>query len=442
MAEKAGEEGGKPVERRLEGEKTENGELKEELEKKKRGRPRKEDKEEMKEAEGLKNFLKNGRIKKGRELTRTPIKKRATEEDKEEINECDGAEGGNSFGGDGMGAVVERGGELAEEKKTTGEEETESEASRIKASRCNEKEKKENEWEWMCEMKGRMNEIESKLERKMLCIVELQREVWELKAKNKSRENVMEARIVKLEKLVKGNSEKIRELQDRLDRYEINENNNEKSFESKGGSNNLIAFNKEKLVEERLGQSKGREIETEMEIEIDKEKQDDGKQNREYLRVIPEALGESEYEYEMKERERRRRNILIRGIRTIGKGRKEEIKEIIKKQIGIDLYIKTIRAIGGGLVLELYAMENKIEIMKRKGMLKGMDLWIEDDLTERERQIKHWLERLMEEEKINGLEVRIGYMKVEVDGIWYEWREKEGRLVEMNFRREGGQERY
>lgn len=49
----------------------------------------------------------------------------------------------------------------------------------------------------------------------------------------------------------------------------------------------------------------------------------------------------------------------------------------------MDIYIKGIRAIGGGLVVELDVMENKISIMRRRGMLNGIDIWIDNDLMKR-----------------------------------------------------------
>lgn len=52
----------------------------------------------------------------------------------------------------------------------------------------------------------------------------------------------------------------------------------------------------------------------------------------------------------MLEMEKRNKNIMKRGIRTVRRGHKEEVKEIIKKCLGIDTYIKAIRAIGGEIV--------------------------------------------------------------------------------------------
>lgn len=148
-----------------------------------------------------------------------------------------------------------------------------------------------------------------------------------------------------------------------------------------------------------------------------------------------------EYEYEMLERKKRKKNIVIRGLRTVGRGIKEEIKEIIKEKMGLSVYIKHIRHIGGGIVVVLESMENKREIMRNKKCLQGLDIWIEDDLTVREKEIQSWLERLREEERGLGIEAQVGYQKVKVQGNWYNWDEKEGRLEEQkekNFRGRGG----
>lgn len=66
----------------------------------------------------------------------------------------------------------------------------------------------------------------------------------------------------------------------------------------------------------------------------------EGYEHRSYLHCIPMWLGEGERVREMEERELRKKNLMIRGIRTVGKGLKEEVKRVIKEQIGIEIYIK------------------------------------------------------------------------------------------------------
>lgn len=77
-----------------------------------------------------------------------------------------------------------------------------------------------------------------------------------------------------------------------------------------------------------------------------------------------------------------------RGIITVGKGRKEEVREVIKRYLRLEVYIKTVKAIDERLVVKLHAMENKIEIMKRKRNLRAVGIWTEDDLTESEKQVQ------------------------------------------------------
>lgn len=152
---------------------------------------------------------------------------------------------------------------------------------------------------------------------------------------------------------------------------------------------------------------------------------------------MPGKMSEQEYEFEMLERRNRKKSIFIRGLRTVGRGIKEEIRDIIKEKMGLSVYIGRIRAIGGGLVVELESMENKREIMKNKKCLKGLEIWIDDDLTDREKEIQAWLVQLKEEERGLGVEVILGHQKAKVQGVWYIWDEKKGGLVEQenkNFR--------
>lgn len=79
---------------------------------------------------------------------------------------------------------------------------------------------------------------------------------------------------------------------------------------------------------------------------------------------------------------------MIKGVRTVGKGLKEEVKRVIKELMKVEIYIKRVKALEGGLLIELESFSNKIDILKRKGMLRGINLWIEDDYTRREKKSK------------------------------------------------------
>ena len=110
---------------------------------------------------------------------------------------------------------------------------------------------------------------------------------------------------------------------------------------------------------------------------------------RKYFRSIPETLSRQICEYELVERRAPKKNIFVRGVRTVGTGIQEEIGQIIKDKMGLAICIEKMRAIGGGLVIKLESRENKIKIMKSKKLLKGIDIWLDDDYTEGEKKFRN-----------------------------------------------------
>lgn len=94
---------------------------------------------------------------------------------------------------------------------------------------------------------------------------------------------------------------------------------------------------------------------------------------------------------------------------------------MIKKFLGNKVNVKKVRTINCGLLIELDSLNNKTEIIKTKGILKGINLWIENDLPQREEEVQEWLDKIVEEKRKRGYETEVEYQKVLVDGKWYEW---------------------
>ncbi|OXU18236.1 hypothetical protein TSAR_013281 [Trichomalopsis sarcophagae] len=93
----------------------------------------------------------------------------------------------------------------------------------------------------------------------------------------------------------------------------------------------------------------------------------------------------------------------MRGVEALRKNMKKEARGIIKKYLGIEIYISRVRSIEGGLSVEL-------------------------EFFEREQKVQRWLEKIAEGKRKNELEVRTGYMKIRVEGSWYYWNELVGQL--------------
>lgn len=128
----------------------------------------------------------------------------------------------------------------------------------------------------------------------------------------------------------------------------------------------------------------------------------------------------------MEERKTRKKNILLKGMKAVDREIEEEIRDLIKEKLGIRLYVRKIRPIGGGIVDELELMKNKIELMKNKSKLGEYRINNEDDYTAREKEVQKWTEMIAEEE---GRRIR-------VEGVWNDWLETQDTFRKQIFQEE------
>jgi hypothetical protein len=59
---------------------------------------------------------------------------------------------------------------------------------------------------------------------------------------------------------------------------------------------------------------------------------------------------------------------------------------------------------------------------------KGKRVYIEDDLTKKERDIQKELRALAKEERQKGLRVKVGYKKIWIEGKGFRWDEEKEKL--------------
>lgn len=145
-------------------------------------------------------------------------------------------------------------------------------------------------------------------------------------------------------------------------------------------------------------------------------------------------------------RERRKKNLVFKGVRKVKEGSKEEIKNICKK-IGVDIEIEEIRRVKTGreekgdmLIVKVRSEENKRKILENKRKLKGRSVWIEEDLTFKERKMRWNLRRVAEEERRKGRTVRMGNGRIWVENAWWFWDEDDEVLRDGRGRKWGGVE--
>lgn len=121
----------------------------------------------------------------------------------------------------------------------------------------------------------------------------------------------------------------------------------------------------------------------------------------------------------------------------------QETREFIKAKLGKEVRIKKAYKITNTkkmvmVIASSKDWQQKREIMNKRKELEK-DIWIEDDLTRKEREIQKRLREKAKEEKERGNKVRIGifiYMKIQIGEETFRWNEREQKLEEE--KRRGG----
>lgn len=68
-------------------------------------------------------------------------------------------------------------------------------------------------------------------------------------------------------------------------------------------------------------------------------------------------------------------------------------------------------------MLEIGSVKNKIALMKRKGEFKKNEFMGRARSNGKGKRTKEWFTKI--EEKRNGLKIKVGYMKIRMDGNLY-----------------------
>jgi len=158
-------------------------------------------------------------------------------------------------------------------------------------------------------------------------------------------------------------------------------------------------------------------------------------------RGLEERVKKMEERWEWRERKERRRRVVIKGYKTGGKEVRSKVDDILKK-IGAEVGVEEVREVktgreeqGGFAVVSFRTEGEKREVMKKKGGLKGEGVWIEDDLTWKERQVRWKIREMAKEEESKGAKVWVGENKVMVNGVWWFWDEEGGGLRDRGGRK-------
>jgi hypothetical protein len=147
-----------------------------------------------------------------------------------------------------------------------------------------------------------------------------------------------------------------------------------------------------------------------------------------------------EEKMEQREKKERNSNVIITGIG----GLKEGVEEWLEREIEVKVNVKEAFKINKDkmMLAKIESWEQKKNIILNKSKLKERKdemMYIDNDLTNEEREIQKKLREVAREARDKGKWVKIGYRKIQINGGWLRWEREE--KLKKNFLEEGEKKR-
>ncbi|KAK4886964.1 hypothetical protein RN001_003235 [Aquatica leii] len=131
---------------------------------------------------------------------------------------------------------------------------------------------------------------------------------------------------------------------------------------------------------------------------------------------------------ERQEKEKKKLNIVIKGLDDANKENKETVQKWIEEKLEIQTKIEQVFTVGKdknkqAVIVKMHNWEAKKEIMQQKKRLYGTKVYIENDLTLKERATQIKLKEIADKLKEEGKRVKIGYKKLIINNVIHIWDE-------------------
>lgn len=147
-------------------------------------------------------------------------------------------------------------------------------------------------------------------------------------------------------------------------------------------------------------------------------------------------IDQLENKFEAMEKEKRKCRLVIKGAKFKEEHKQEETKQFLAEKLGVEAEVKSVIILQGkngtnANLVEMKDWENKQIVMKNKYKLRGTNVYIDNDMTPKERGIQAEIRKISREERSKGNRTRIGYKKITIEGVDFVWDEEENGVVEQ-----------
>lgn len=139
---------------------------------------------------------------------------------------------------------------------------------------------------------------------------------------------------------------------------------------------------------------------------------------------------------EREEKQKRRENIIIKGSSFQEENLKENITKYLNKKLEIEIEVSEAYLIGKGtnknVIAKLKNFNQKLDVLKNKRKLQQEKIFIQSDMTVREREIQANLREIAREEREKGNIAKVGYNYIVINKAIYDWNEMTQSITERS----------
>lgn len=145
-------------------------------------------------------------------------------------------------------------------------------------------------------------------------------------------------------------------------------------------------------------------------------------------------IDQLENKFEKMEKEKRKCRLVIKGVKFEAEQKEEATKQFLTEKLGVKAEVKAVIILQdrrGMNLVEMKDWDSKQTVMKNKYKLKGTNVYIDNDMTPKERGIQAEIRKIAREEKSKGRRTKIGYRRITIEGVDYVWNDEEQGVIEQ-----------
>lgn len=162
------------------------------------------------------------------------------------------------------------------------------------------------------------------------------------------------------------------------------------------------------------------------------ENQEEWKKKEEKLE---NKVNELEKAIEKRDREARKYNVIISGLQIQASDKNTMVQvanEQIKKLWNVNLVVTDVWQINDEITgVKLARWEDKLVLFKAANKIKNKEIFVNSDLTLKEREIQRELRSIKKQEIEKGNKAAVGYQKIFINNTEYRWDPQGKKLINM-----------